>query len=486
MTCKIIQLFIVWVGFVVVDSFRPLPTTPLTTTTTILQSRKIASKLHFDLGDHLSTFTSLDHDTIQSQFSHAISHMPSWLLADDSPAAAAAAVSPYSKIDKTGFIGFIATYIEIAIDFNRGLFTSLGVEHGYGLSIVLFTVFSKSLPFFLSVVSIVILMIVFYCLLVKILTLPLTIQQLESTSRVQRLAPLQQKIQQKFAKDDETKNKLLTQLFQAAQVNPLAGCFPALVQIPVFISLYRALTNLVAAHKLNEPFLWIPDLQGPVYAESPSKSMDWITSAISGNPELGWHDTLAFLSLPLILFVSQSISTKLLTPPKDPNRVMSEQEQFSQNLINFLPLMVASFSINVPAGLSVYWIVNNILTTIITVSIRGTIQHEPFPVEVDQVMAFVDNGPTSKENSGISPSMQEFKGVSMWEDRPKAEGFGSTKTSTAKEAVNNDNESDNDKDDSETGEGGKSLNEESVAVVSEGKRRGKRSKPASKKGKRRE
>eukprot|EP00981_Chlorochromonas_danica_P003689 scaffold681_cov173-Ochromonas_danica.AAC.52 len=435
MTYKIVQLFLVWVGLVVVvDSFRHLPT-PLTTT---LKSRKIASVLHFDLGDQLSTFTSLDHDALQSQFSHAISHMPSWLLADDSPAAAA--VSPYSKIDKTGFIGFIANYIEVAIDFGR----------------------------------------------VKVLTLPLTIQQLESTSRVQRLAPLQQQIQKKFAKDEETKNKLLTQLFQAAQVNPLAGCFPALVQIPVFISLYRSLTNLVAAHKLNEPFLWIPDLQGPVYAESPSKSMDWITSAFSGNPELGWHDTLAFLSLPLILFVSQSISTKLLTPPKDPNRAVSEQEQFSQNLINFLPLMVASFSINVPAGLSVYWIVNNILTTIITVSIRGTIQHEPFPAEVDQVMAFVDNGSTSKENSGVSPSMQEFKGMSMWEDRPKAEGFGSTKTSAAKEAVNNENESDNNEDDSEAGEGAKSLNEENVAVASDGKRRGKRSKPASKKGKRRE
>lgn len=99
--------------------------------------------------------------------------------------------------------------------------------------------------------------------IVKALTLPLTRTQLESTAKMQQLTPLQQKIQKKYANDEATKNQLLSQLFQAAQVNPLAGCFPALVQIPIFISLYRALTNLVAENKLDEPFLWIPDLEGP-------------------------------------------------------------------------------------------------------------------------------------------------------------------------------------------------------------------------------
>lgn len=80
---------------------------------------------------------------------------------------------------------------------------------------------------------------------------------------MQQITPLQQKIAQKYANDEAAKNELLSKLFQSAQVNPLAGCLPALVQIPVFISLYRALTNLVAENKLAEPFLWIPDLEGP-------------------------------------------------------------------------------------------------------------------------------------------------------------------------------------------------------------------------------
>ena len=74
---------------------------------------------------------------------------------------------------------------------------------------------------------------------------------------------------------------------------------------------YRALQNLVAENKLDEPFLWIPDLEGPVYMLPPGQSLDWIKSAVTGNPNLGWQDTIAFFSIPVILFISQTISTKV-------------------------------------------------------------------------------------------------------------------------------------------------------------------------------
>ena len=140
------------------------------------------------------------------------------------------------KVDKTGPIGFLATYIEEAI---TGIHNILGGEQTYGYSIILFT------------------------LLIKGLTLPLTKTQLESTTRMQKLTPLQERIKAQFPnkEDEQTRNQLLSQLFQAANVNPLAGCFPAIAQIPIFISLYRSLQNLIAENKLDEPFLWIPDLQ---------------------------------------------------------------------------------------------------------------------------------------------------------------------------------------------------------------------------------
>ncbi len=316
-------------------------------------------------------------------------------------------VSAYSKVDKSGFIGFFANIIEQAIDLIHVGLNKVGVEYSYGISIILFTFF------------------------IKALTLPLTNSQLESTTKMQKLTPLQQKIQAKYANDEQTKNQMLAQLFQAAQVNPLAGCLPAFAQIPIFISLYRALQNLIAENKLDEPFLWIPDLEGPVYMSPPTESLNWIKSIFSGNPDLGWDDTLAFLSLPLILFISQTISQKVLQPPKDPNRVQTEQEQISQGLVNNLPFIVAFFSLNVPAGLGIYWVCNNILTTIITVVVKEKFKNVQMPAEVEQMMIMID-APTraggAKSGGGKAELRQNFIDV---ESKPtSAAGFGSSSSSS--------------------------------------------------------
>ena len=245
---------------------------------------------------------------------------------------------------------------------------------------------------------------------------------------MQQLTPMQEKIKARYPDkaDEQTKNQMLSQLFQAANVNPLAGCLPALAQIPIFISLYRALQNLVAENKLDEPFLWIPDLEGPIYTLPPSQSLDWVKSAVTGNPNLGWPDTLAFLSLPLILFISQTISQKVLQPKKDPNKVLSESEQISQGLINNLPFIVAFFSINVPAGLAVYWIINNIMTTVITVVTKGSIGTEPVTPEVSKMMAMLDAGPGKMTMRARGSGKEELRTGVVAKKAASKEGFAST------------------------------------------------------------
>jgi YidC/Oxa1 family membrane protein insertase len=230
--------------------------------------------------------------------------------------------------------------------------------------------------------------------------------------------------------DEQTKNQLIAQLFQAANVNPLAGCLPAFAQIPIFLSLYRALQNLIAEDKLEEPFLWVPNLEGPVFMKPPGESLDWIKSVFTGNPELGWQATIAYFSLPFILFISQSISTRVLQPPKDPNRVMSDQELTTQGIINNLPFIVAFFSLNVPAGLGLYWIVNNILTTAITLSIKARFKDEPVPAEVSQMMAAIDAdtgvGAASRPRAASSAAQELGRGMGSKmseEDRERLRKF---------------------------------------------------------------
>lgn len=285
-----------------------------------------------------------------------------------------AASSPYTKVDKTGFIGGIADVIEKALVLGHTTLQSTGLQYTYGLTIILFTV------------------------LVKAATLPLLSVQLESTSKLQAIAPMQKEITEKYADNDQAKNILLAQLYQSANVNPLAGCIPALVQLPVFLSLYRALTNLIAENRLSEPFLFIPNLQGPVYAsglpDDPANTgAGWLLSIITGGgePLLGWTDTLAFLTLPVILYVSQTISQKALQPPRDPSKPMTEQEEISQGILNNLPFIVAFFSINVPAGLGIYWIFNNIITTALNLGLKQKFAETPLSPAVEALMQQIKN-----------------------------------------------------------------------------------------------
>jgi YidC/Oxa1 family membrane protein insertase len=182
------------------------------------------------------------------------------------------------------------------------------------------------------------------------------------------VAPAVKEIQTTYASNPEVMNQKIAALYQAEKVNPLAGCLPAIVQLPVFIGLYRAILNLSQDNKLNEAFLWLPNLEGPVYGADPTKGSDWILKGwVDGVPPLGWEDTLAFLTLPVLLVVSQYISQALITP-----KTQDESQQQSNVILQFLPLMIGWFSLNVPAALGIYWVANNIITTAITLQVRGS------------------------------------------------------------------------------------------------------------------
>ena len=105
-------------------------------------------------------------------------------------------------------------------------------------------------------------------------------------------------------------NQKVAEFYQSNDVNPLAGCLPALVQIPVFIGLYRAVLNLAKENKLDEPFLWLPNLEGPVYGADPTQGNAWLFQGwTDGVPPLGWEDTTAFL---VLLAATRAASLQIL------------------------------------------------------------------------------------------------------------------------------------------------------------------------------
>uniref|UniRef100_A0A2N9F3D9 Membrane insertase YidC/Oxa/ALB C-terminal domain-containing protein n=1 Tax=Fagus sylvatica TaxID=28930 RepID=A0A2N9F3D9_FAGSY len=215
--------------------------------------------------------------------------------------------------------------------------TAVHVPYAYGFAIILLTI------------------------IVKVVTYPLTKQQVESTLAMQNLQPKIKAIQQRYAGNQERIQLETSRLYKQAGVNPLAGCFPTLATIPVWIGLYQALSNVANEGLFTEGFFWIPSLGGPttIAARQSGSGVSWLFPFVDGHPPLGWYETAAYLVLPVLLVVSQYVSMELMKPPQteDPN------QKSTLLVLKFLPLMIGYFSLSVPSGLSIYWFTNNVLST---------------------------------------------------------------------------------------------------------------------------
>lgn len=252
-----------------------------------------------------------------------------------------AAVSSSTTVttkQNTDWLSGITNYLETVLKVLEDGFSALHVPYAYGFAIILLTV------------------------LVKAVTFPLTKKQVESAMAMRSLQPQVQALQKRYAGNQERIQLETARLYKLAGINPLAGCLPTLATIPVWIGLYRALSNVADEGLLTEGFFWIPSLAGPttIAARQNGTGISWLFPFIDGHPPLGWSDTLAYLILPVLLVVSQYISVQIMqsSQSNDPNL------KNSQALTKFLPLMIGYFALSVPSGLSLYWLTNNILSTI--------------------------------------------------------------------------------------------------------------------------
>ena len=220
--------------------------------------------------------------------------------------------------------------------------------------------------------------------------IPLSIQQSKSTEYNKALKPYINEIRERYKNNENAMNQAMAKLYEDANQNPLAGCLLSFAQIPVFLGLYRGVRLLAKDGKLEEPFLWIPSLEGPVSAPD-YRGLDWLTSgwtpAVDGGlptPSLGWETTLAFLIMPVVLVVLQSITMSVLQPPVDESASEEEKKTLdqTQGFLKFLPLLIGFFSLQVPAGLTIYWFTSNIFTLTQSLSVRAYFAANPPDIEL--------------------------------------------------------------------------------------------------------
>jgi YidC/Oxa1 family membrane protein insertase len=182
--------------------------------------------------------------------------------------------------------------------------------------------------------------IIVFTFLVRIVMLPLSMQSMKSSKAMQELQPQIAALQKKYGKDKEKLSQEQMKLYKEAGVNPLAGCLPTIIQMPIWIGLYSALSILSTTPEFQTPFLWLANL-----AAMPN------TSDILGN--------LSDFILPVLTVVTQFVTQKMMTPPtQDP------QAQSMNSMMSIMPLMFGFFCLQVPAGLVVYWVASNIFSMV--------------------------------------------------------------------------------------------------------------------------
>jgi YidC/Oxa1 family membrane protein insertase len=205
--------------------------------------------------------------------------------------------------------------------------------------------------------------IILFTLIVKILTLPLNLQQARSMKATQELQPKLQELQKKYAKDKEKLAQAQMELYREHGVSPLGGCLPMLIQLPILFGLYQALFKLASTGEIvGQRFLWIPDLAFPTR----EIGMKW---AWPPAPEfIGWAAAAVYLVLPVLTVVTQIAMQRMTTSPtasKDPQQAAMQQSML------IMPFMFGFITLQVPAGLTLYWVTSNLFSMLQQYFITG-------------------------------------------------------------------------------------------------------------------
>jgi YidC/Oxa1 family membrane protein insertase len=215
------------------------------------------------------------------------------------------AVEP--SLDKLIDLGFFSPLARPMLQFLRLLNDWV---HNYGVTIILATI------------------------VIKIAFWPLTQTSYKSMQAMQKLQPKLKELQVVYKDDRQALNRAMMQLYRENKVNPMGGCLPMVLQIPVFFAFYNAL--LYSIELRNAPFIcWDTELW-------------WIGRGIC---DLSVYDP-SYIT-PVLMGVTMFIQQKMTPTTGDPMQA---------KIMQFMPLMFLVFFLNAPAGLVIYWLINNVLS----------------------------------------------------------------------------------------------------------------------------
>lgn len=234
-----------------------------------------------------------------------------------------------AAVDSSALLGWLEAILKFFLD----LFYK--VIPNYGVSIIILSIF------------------------IKLLFYPITRKSFDSTAKMQALNPKITELKAKYKDKPQQMNQEMAALYKREKVNPLGGCLPIFIQMPIFIAFYGVLSKHFALR--GAPFFWwIMDLS------EPDSVINFGSFTL---PILGWNDLRL---LPIIYIGTQLLTSKMM---QTANTSTSRNMKLMQY---FMPIFFFFILYNAPSGLLIYWTLTNILTAIqqkLTSQYRKT--HEP-------------------------------------------------------------------------------------------------------------
>jgi len=190
--------------------------------------------------------------------------------------------------------------------------------------------------------------IILMTILLRLALYPLTLKQMKSMKNMQLVQPKIQQLQKKYKNNKEKLNQELMKLYQQYDINPAAGCLPLLIQMPILIGLFTVLRDFTFEPVEHAKFFWVANLSNP-------------------DP---------YYILPILVGIATYVQSKLSLA----KATTASNNSMNLMMLYFMPIFIAYISIQFPAGLSLYWVVFNILGVVQQIIIN----RQPLTEEVER------------------------------------------------------------------------------------------------------
>lgn len=216
----------------------------------------------------------------------------------------------------------------------------------------------QALIWFSSVTGNVALGIILFTIAARLVILPLTLSSIRSSRRMQELQPMIKELQRKYGKEPQKLNEETMKLYREYKINPVGGCLPLLLQLPIFFGVYQAVYHLFGGEQ-GRQYL------SPAAAE---RLQDPVVEAIFSQKLFGFIDAggvtfgpdgfagLVYVILPLLSIVLQLLQTLMATP-----RVQDPQQKVMTQMMMFMPLVFGYIAFTFPQGAVLYWVVSSVV-----------------------------------------------------------------------------------------------------------------------------